>query len=70
MSASDTVVWNIWLANFFTEQGIKIRKNTLFQDNEYAINIEKKGKMSQEYGLKMFTLGVTFCLGLVVREMP
>ena len=43
---SDYLPYNIWICLFMVEQGYDIKQNILFQDNQSAIKMEKKGKKS------------------------
>ena len=46
VGASDYLPDTIWLLRFLEEQGYKVDKCVLMQDNESAIKIEKNGKRS------------------------
>ena len=46
VGASDYLPDTIWLLRFLEEQGYKVEKCVLMQDNESAIKIEKNGKRS------------------------
>ena len=46
VGASDYLPDTIWLLRFLEEQGYKVKKSVLMQDNESAIKIERNGKRS------------------------
>ena len=46
VGTSDYVPFAVWLALFMEAQGYRIKRYTLFQDNESAIKMEKNGKDS------------------------
>lgn len=46
VGASDYVTWNIWVARFLKEQGIVVKKNILYQDNQSGIKLEMNGRSS------------------------
>ena len=46
MGADDMMNQLIWCNYFLTEQGFKITKTVLYQDNQSAILLENNGKMS------------------------
>ena len=48
VGASDYLPNTIWLMRFLEEQGYKVDKSDLMQDNESAINVEKNGKGSRK----------------------
>ena len=43
---SDYLPYNIWWVNFLNEQGYAIKNNTIFQDNQSAIRMERNGRNS------------------------
>ena len=46
VGVSEYLPYNIWLLNFMKHQGYRVKHNTLFQDNESAIKMEKNGRNS------------------------
>ena len=46
VGTSEYCPYNIWQVMFMEEQGFKIHKNILFQDNTSAIKMEKNGRNS------------------------
>lgn len=46
VGASDCLGQTIWTMNFLEHQGIKVRRNYYYQDNESAIRLEKNGIQS------------------------
>jgi hypothetical protein len=46
VGTSEYVPFNIWMLLFWGEQGYKINKNILFQDNASAIRMQKNGRAS------------------------
>ena len=46
VGASDCLAQTIWTMNFLKYQGIKLRRNYYYQDNESAIKLEKNGMQS------------------------
>ena len=48
----------IWLENFLAEQGIKLDQNVLYQDNQSAMLLRKKGRVS--FGKRTRTINVRY----------
>ena len=46
VAVSKYLPYNIWLLMFLKEQGHNLMANTLFQDNQSAIKLEKNGRNS------------------------
>ena len=46
VGTSDYLSQMIWVKVFLEEQGYKLKKNILYQDNQSAIRLEKNGRMS------------------------
>ena len=46
VATSEYLPYNIWLKNFLEKQGYVVKENTIYQDNQSAIRLEKNGRNS------------------------
>ena len=44
VAMSEYLPYNIWIKNFWIEQGYDVNENTMFQDNQSAIRMEINGR--------------------------
>src|SRR6056300_1625956 len=72
VGASDCLGQTLWTVNFLEHQGIKVRKNYYYQDNESAIRLEKNGiksagKRSQHINIRFYFIKETsiYCIAIL-----
>ena len=46
VGVSEYLPYHIWIVNFMKSQGYKMKKKTLYQENEIAIKMERNGRNS------------------------